>query len=792
MAGNMLPPGSSEGLVHQPPAAPPAPYDPVGALADPAPGGGLSIGRMFSAIRRFRWLIIAIVLAGTGIGLVATHFIKPVYNVTSTIWIRSAENQREPNQGKGIVEGQNWVELLTTNVVLDTVVVKEKLYLEPSNVEDTTLFKGFEGQWPWRPGEYVLQMSPDGSSYVLKDKAGITLETGRAGQPIGAKIGMRWQPSTRLLGRDRKIEFSLVTPRDASKALALNLVSNLAQDGSFLRISLSGNDPARLTRTLNLVDTQFVKVAGDLKNKEITAQAKSLEEQLATVGDQLKEADGRLESYKAATITKPSEGTAVSPATGITQNTVMTDYFQKRVELDQIKNDQQRLADALQKARNGEKITDELQTIPSVLKAPELNRSLAALGTAEQELEALNFRYTPQSPNVQEAQAKVDTLRQQVVPTYINALSNALKAQAMALSSQINQASTEIRQIPGRMITEQQLTRDRDILAQMFANIQLQYQNARLMEASSTPDVQVLDPAVPPQRPSSNSAIVLVLAAFAISLGLALGLADLLDRLDKRYRSPEQVTRELGLSILGAVPAIRQIRGEQSPEEAAQVVEAFRTIRMNIAHAYGAAGPVMLTVSSPSPGDGKSLVSSNLALSFAEAGYRTLLIDGDIRRGELHRMFSIDRRPGLLDHLSGQGSLDDVLRATTHQNLSVIACGTRHHHGPELLGSAAMRDMMAALKSRFNVIIVDSPPLGAGIDPFVLGTATGNMLLVLRSGETEREMAENQLRLMDRLPIRLLGAVLNSVNTSDNVYKYYRYVYGYTADEEPAQIGTAS
>ncbi|HET7110428.1 MAG TPA: polysaccharide biosynthesis tyrosine autokinase [Gemmatimonadales bacterium] len=792
MAGNMLPPGSSEGLVHQPPAAPPAPYDPVGALADPASGGGLSIGRMFSAIRRFRWLIIAIVLAGTGIGLVATHFIKPVYNVTSTIWIRSAENQREPNQGKGIVEGQNWVELLTTNVVLDTVVVKEKLYLEPRNVEDTTLFKGFEGQWPWRPGEYVLQMSPNGSSYVLKDKAGITLETGRAGQPIGAKIGMRWQPSTRLLGRDRKIEFSLVTPRDASKALAMNLVSNLAQDGSFLRISLAGNDPARLTRTLNLVDTQFVKVAGDLKNKEITAQAKSLEEQLATVGDQLKEADGRLESYKAATITKPSEGTAVSPATGITQNTVMTDYFQKRVELDQIKNDQQRLADALQKARNGEKITDELQTIPSVLKAPELNRSLAALGTAEQELEALNFRYTPQSPNVQEAQAKVDTLRQQVVPTYINALSNALKAQSMALTSQINQASTEIRQIPGRMITEQQLTRDRDILAQMFANIQLQYQNARLLEASSTPDVQVLDPAVPPQRPSSNSAIVLVLAAFAISLGLALGLAVLLDRLDKRFRYPEQVTRELGLSILGAVPAIRQVRGEQSPEEAAQVVEAFRTIRMNIAHAYGAAGPVMLTVSSPSPGDGKSLVSSNLALSFAEAGYRTLLVDGDIRRGELHRMFSIDRRPGLLDHLSGQGSLDDVLRATTHQNLSVIACGTRHHHGPELLGSAAMRDMMAVLKSRFNVIIVDSPPLGAGIDPFVLGTATGNMLLVLRSGETEREMAENQLKLTDRLPIRLLGAVLNSVNTSDNAYKYYRYVYGYTADEEPAQIGTAS
>jgi capsular exopolysaccharide synthesis family protein len=792
MAGNLLPPSSNEGLT-QYQGAPPAPYDPASALTEPGSGGGLSVSRIMSAVRRFRWLILAVVVAGTGLGLIATHFIKPIYNVTSTIWIRSADNKgQEANQNKGIVQGQNWVELLTTNVVLDTVVVKEKLYLEPKSVDDTTLFRGFEGQWPWRTGSYVLEVGPTGQSYTLKDKTGITLETGRAGQPIGAKLGMRWMPPAALLGRDRDIEFSLVSPRDASKSLALNLVSNLAQDGSFLRVSLSGNDPARLTRTLNLIGTQFVKVAAELKNQEITAQARSLEEQLKTVQDQLKEADGRLESYKAATITKPSEGTAISPATGLTQNTVMTDYFQKRVLLDQIQHDRRRLEDAMQKARGGQKVIDELQTIPSVLNAPELNRALGSLGTAEQELEALNFRYTPQSKNVIEAQAKVDTLRQQVVPTYINALSNALKAQEMALSGQVQQAGTEIRQIPGRVITEQQLTRDRDILAQMFANIQLQYQNARLMEASATPDVQVLDPAVQPQRPSSNSAIVLVLAAFAISLGLALALAVLLDRLDKRFRYPEQVTRELGLSILGAVPAIRRVRGEQSPEEAAQVVEAFRTIRMNIAHAYGAAGPVMLTVSSPSPGDGKSLVSSNLALSFAEAGYRTLLIDGDIRRGELHRMFNIDRRPGLLDHISGQATLDSVLRATSHQNLSVIACGTRHHHGPELLGSAAMRDMMAVLKSSFNVIIMDSPPLGAGIDPFVLGTATGNMLIVLRSGETEREMAENQLKLMDRLPIRLLGAVLNSVNTAETAYKYYRYVYGYTADEEPSQIASAT
>ena len=227
----------------------------------------------------------------------------------------------------------------------------------------------------------------------------------------------------------------------------------------------------------------------------------------------------------------------------------------------------------------------------------------------------------------------------------------------------------------------------------------------------------------------------------------------------KRFRYPEQVTRELGLSILGAIPAIRKVRADdRDAEEAAQVVEAFRTIRMNLAHSYGAAGPVLLTISSPSPGDGKSLVSSNLALSFAEAGYRTLLIDGDIRRGELHRMFNCERRPGLLDCLRGEASIESVQRPTTHKNLTLIPCGTRHHHGPELLGSAAMRDTMATLKTRYNVIIVDSPPLGAGIDPFVLATATGNIMLVLRSGETDRQMAEAKLKLLDRLPIRILMA----------------------------------
>jgi tyrosine-protein kinase Etk/Wzc len=191
----------------------------------------------------------------------------------------------------------------------------------------------------------------------------------------------------------------------------------------------------------------------------------------------------------------------------------------------------------------------------------------------------------------------------------------------------------------------------------------------------------------------------------------------------------------------------------------------------------------MFTISSPGAGDGKSLVSSNLALSFAEAGYRTVLVDGDTRRGQLHAMFGANRRPGLLDYLGGDAPLDAVLRNSTHEKLTLIPCGTRRHRGPELLHSQAMLQLITDLRERFDVIIVDSPPLGAGVDPFVLGAATGNMVVVLRTGATDRKMAEAKLKLLERLPIRPLGAVLNDIR-AQGVYRYYTYLYGYTTSED--------
>jgi capsular exopolysaccharide synthesis family protein len=334
------------------------------------------------------------------------------------------------------------------------------------------------------------------------------------------------------------------------------------------------------------------------------------------------------------------------------------------------------------------------------------------------------------------------------------------------------------------------LRRNVSVRENLYTMLKNRFEEARLADASSVPDVSVLDRAAAPTAPSRNTAPQLILMALVGSFGAAVVLALLLDRLDRRFRYPEQATQELGLSILGAVPALRNTASSRhGVEEQSQAVEAFRAIRLTLINLLRGSRPLQVAISSPGIGDGKSIVSANLALSFAEGGYSTLLIDGDIRRGELHSVFDVPRRPGFIDAISGAISIEDGLRPTTHPRLTLMPTGTRSRHGPELLMSPALPTLLAGLGTRFQVIIIDTPPLGAGIDPFALGSATGNMLLVLRSGETDRKMAEAKLELLDRLPVRILGAVLNDIS-SKGVYRYYTYLNEYASTEElESEIG---
>lgn len=752
---------------------------------------GIPWGRYLAAIRRYKWMILAVVVAGTAAGFGLTRFLTPEYQVQGTLWISDNRAQnRGPVQGEQLLGNGAWADLLKSSTIMERVVRRMALYLWPAAPSDSAVFAGFEPGPGFRAGSYQLRIDSAGAKYTLATQEGTVVERGAVGDSIGRSVGFLWAPAPATLGRGRTIDFTVANPHVVAAGLLNRIDVSLPERSSFLKVTLTGRSARRTAAILNAVMTEFVATAGDLKRRNLTETSKTLEQQLDSAREALRNSEAALQSFRTTTITLPGEGMATAPTPGGADggvggdvgNPMVGNYFGQKLQLEAIQHDREALEALL---RNPSGISaDAFMTIQSARQAPDLQAALGELAKREAQLRTAREIYTDQHPTVQNLIASVQVMRTQTIPQILRGLVQQLRAQEADLNRQLHSATAELKAIPPRTIELMRLQRDVATKANLYTMLQSRYGEARLAEASAIPDVSILDTAVAPLTMTKNVAPNIIILAILASLGGAVGLALLLDHTDTRFRYPEQATQELGLTILGAVPTIKRTRGgDPDPEEAAQVIEAFRTIRMGVTNSCAASGPIVLTVSSPGAGDGKSLVSSNLALSFAEAGYRTVLVDGDTRRGQLHAMFGANRRPGLLDYLGGDAPLESILRTSTHEKLTVIPCGTRRHRGPELLHSQAMLQLMAELRARFDVVLVDSPPLGAGVDPFVLGAATGNILVVLRTGATDRKMAEAKLALLERLPIRVLGAVLNDIR-AQGVYRYYTYLYGYTTSED--------
>src|SRR5207248_2585671 len=283
-----------------------------------------------------------------------------------------------------------------------------------------------------------------------------------------------------------------------------------------------------------------------------------------------------------------------------------------------------------------------------------------------------------------------------------------------------------------------------------------------IAEAVTVGQVEIVDHATLPMKPAGIGLAEQLALGLLVGLMLGAGGAFVAERVGSSIARRVEV-EHLGLSVLGIVPRWGRETDKKGPGSADAAVEAFRGIRLNVLNAHGAAGPAVVAVTSPGSRDGKSFVSSNMALAFAYANHRTLLIDADLRRGALQRVLGLGRRPGLTDFLAGDASLEQSLQITSYPSLDFLPSGSRRRDAPELMGSARMTDLMAHLRSSYGVILLDTPPLGAGVDALALAMLAGNLLMVLRLGKTDRQLAEAKLEIMERLPIRLVGAVLNDV-----------------------------
>lgn len=306
--------------------------------------------------------------------------------------------------------------------------------------------------------------------------------------------------------------------------------------------------------------------------------------------------------------------------------------------------------------------------------------------------------------------------------------------------------------------------------------------------------IDVLQSAEVPAAPVSPNLPINLAIGLAIGLLLGGALIVLIDGLDNTVRSEDDVDRVTKKPILGYLPQIdptllKEFGSIDTMTEIAprsSFAEGIKTLRTNLMFMSPDNPPQLLLVTSPGPGEGKTLISMNMSIAMAHSGQRTLVVDSDMRRPRVHKALGVENTAGLADVLLGKSSLNDAIRPTEIENLSVLSCGEIPPNPLELLHTKKFQEVIAELRRSYDRVIFDSPPLAVS-DGLVLSHSVDAVLLILKFGKTRRELLKRSVEQLEAIGAPFMGCVLNdiSASTAGYAYSYYYYRYRYEDDEKP-------
>lgn len=329
---------------------------------------------------------------------------------------------------------------------------------------------------------------------------------------------------------------------------------------------------------------------------------------------------------------------------------------------------------------------------------------------------------------------------------------------------------------------EASLAQYRTTYSSLLANAQ----QAKLAEAQSTNNLVVAEPAAVPEAPIRPRTLTNTLLAAVIGALVAIGAAFLIEYLDDTVKTADDVNRVADLSTLGAIARLKEAGGTRQLiawlKTKAPESESYRTLRTNIQFSSVDNPVKTLLVTSSSPGEGKSTTTANLAVVLAQTGQKVIVVDTDLRRPVLHKVFEVPNNTGLTTALLGDATQASAhLQVTEIENLSVLTSGPIPPNPSELLGSHRMKTLVETLSGLADIVIFDSPPVLAVTDAAVLARQVDGVLLVADAGHTKEHALAAAANELQKTGGNLLGVALNRLDARRG-YNYYYYYY-YSDDE---------
>ncbi|MCL6493368.1 MAG: polysaccharide biosynthesis tyrosine autokinase [Ignavibacterium sp.] len=381
---------------------------------------------------------------------------------------------------------------------------------------------------------------------------------------------------------------------------------------------------------------------------------------------------------------------------------------------------------------------------------------------------------------------EVKSLSQKIIEEEIK--NGSLRIKLKGLEDLVAKYEERFNRLPKTSLDLARFQRNRESLEKLYTLVEERYQEALINEQSQPGNVLVIDDARRPMYPAKPNRPLIILVGLLIGFGLAFAYVFTKNYFDNKIKTPEDIQKK-NINVLAWIPEIEgiSINGTSKNEFVVALTpdsipsESFRALRTRVQFSRPDKENLKtILITSPAPQEGKSTISLNLAGSFALANKKTLLIDADLRRPRLHKIFEKHKTPGLVDYLIGNNKLEEIIYNSKLENLFFITSGTIPPNPAEMLDSSEMINFLSNVRERFDYVIIDSPPIVAVTDAEILARKVDGTILVCSAQITEIEMLTRAAELLRNDSSNLIGTVLNNFNVKAGYGSYYKYYYYYS------------
>lgn len=726
----------------------------------------------WGAVQKRRWTILSVVLATLTLVLIATLKEKPVYRAAALLEIEK-ENA-------------------------NIVSVQELFQLE--NVSDNYL-----------QTQYKILQSESLARRVI-DKLHLE-QADEFRSPTD-----REHKNTRVNARGK--EFA-PPPAERQEAILRKFEVELnikpVAESRLVRISFDSQDPALAATIVNSLTENFIQQNLETRWEAAQKASEWLSEQLKDMRAKLEKSENELQGYA------QSNGLLfLETDKGKAENLLEVHLRQLQDELTQVQADRYQKESVYRQAQAG-----EYASLPGVYDSKVMQDLTVKLADLQAQKDTLTTSYTTGSPKVMQLQNAMQGIERTLTQEQSHAVKKitddylaAVRRETLVREA-FEKAQKHENLLAGRAVQYNILKREADTNKQLYEGLLQRLKEAGVSAGLKASNIRIVDPAVPPTKPVKP--IVLLNLSLALLLGLVsgVGIASLQEHLDNTVKTPNDVERLLHLPALAIIPSrhslsqaeekrrrgglkeisLARLRGrlpmhgtngekdrwyrmDAELEPNWSLREAFRGLRTSVMLSTADRPPRSLVIVSAAPGEGKTTICCNLAIALAQLGKYVLLVDGDMRRPSLHKIFLLRKTGGLASYLAGQEQWQDEVQTTAVPGLDCLVCGPVPPNPSELLSSERMQALFRDAVSAYQFVLIDSPPLLHVADGRILSSISEGAILVVRGEATPRELVQRAGVHLRHAGARLIGVVLNAVDFHREGYYsgYYNYGYKYYAD----------